>query len=79
MWYGLGIFLEFHYLSVNIPFYVTLICDIVKVLFPIPIDVDNLLNHVKSVFFSFFSNFLLEIVAQKSTTIVDSFRWCLVF
>ena len=49
-----GVFLEFQYLRVNIK---TLLCnpnlDIVKVLFPVPVDVGILSNHVKSVCFFF--------------------------
>ena len=53
--YGLGVFLEFHYLRVSIN---TLLCsaliwDIVKVFFLVSVDVGNLPNHIKSVCFSF--------------------------
>ena len=49
-----GVFLEFQYLRVNIK---TLLCnpnlDIVKVLFPVLVDVGILSNHVKSMCFFF--------------------------
>ena len=73
MRYDLGVFLNFQYLKVNINtfffFNIILILDIVKVFLPIPVDVDNLLNHVKFMcfLFLFFLIFLLRIATRKST------------
>ena len=57
-----GVFLEFQYLRVSIN---TLLCnsnlDIVKIFFPVPVDVGILPNHIKSVcFLLFFSNFFIR-------------------
>lgn len=52
------------------PFYVTLILDIVKVFLPVPVDVCNLLNHVKSgFFFPIISS--PGIIARKSTKTIS--------
>ena len=75
--YGLGVFLKFQYLRVSIN---TILCnprwDIVKVFFPILMDVDNLSNHVKFVYvffcFSFSLISLLGIIARRSTIFCPS-------
>ena len=54
-WYGSGVFLTFHYLRV------TIISDRVKAFFPIPMDIGNLSNHVKSVCFSFLLSLIFTI------------------
>ena len=60
--YGLGVFLEFQYLRVNIN---TLLCnlnfDTVKVFYPVPVDVGILPNYIKISVFSFvFSNLFIR-------------------
>ena len=53
--YSSGVFLTFHYLRV------TIISDRVKAFFPIPMDIGNLSNHVKSVCFSFLLSLIFTI------------------
>ena len=79
---SLGVFLEFQYMRVSIN---TLLCnpnlDIMKVFFPIPMDVGILPNHVKFVcFILFFSNFFIRNCYKNHKNWYQSVRFqCLGF
>ena len=70
----LAVFLEFYYMKINInTFYVTLIWYIVKVFFPVPVNISNLPNRVFPFFVFFnFHHKSMDLIQQRERKVGSS-------